>query len=285
VVQLETIELVSQDGLPLRLEIRRPTDATPRASVIVCHGFKGFKSWGFFPYVAERLARAGYEAVTFDFSRNGIGDDPMEFTRLDLFAQNTYSFEVADLQTVTNWVQASGDPWTERLGLVGHSRGAVPVMVEARENEAVRAIATWSGVGHLLRFTQRQLARWKESGRMEFTNARTGQRMAMDYAFVQDAHDHAERLDLAAAAANMPAAHLIVHAGADQAVDPAEAEALHADRQGRCEVAIVEGASHTFDAKHPFESAPEALDTAIDRTLDWFDRYLTGSSEGSAPGS
>jgi uncharacterized protein len=285
VVQLETTELVSQDGLPLRLEIRRPTDATPRASVIVCHGFKGFKSWGFFPYVAERLAREGYEVVTFDFSRNGIGDDPLEFTRLDLFAQNTYSCELADLQTITRWVQASGDPWTQRLGLAGHSRGAVPVMVEARENEAVRAIATWSGVGHLLRFTQRQLAQWKEIGHMEFTNARTGQLMAMDYAFVQDALDHADRLDLAAAAANMPAAHLIVHAGADQAVDPGEAETLRAGRHERCEVAILEGASHTFDAKHPFESAPKALDAALDRTLVWFDRYLMGPPESSAPGS
>ncbi len=101
---VEEVELSSEEGLPIRIELRRPEASPPRATVIVCHGFKGFKAWGFFPHLAERLARAGYEAVTFDFSRNGIGDNPTEFSRLDLFAGNTYSHELADLQTVVRWV-------------------------------------------------------------------------------------------------------------------------------------------------------------------------------------
>ena len=39
------------------------------------HGFKGFKDWGFFPHLADRLARAGLVAVSFNFSGSGVGPD------------------------------------------------------------------------------------------------------------------------------------------------------------------------------------------------------------------
>ncbi len=167
--------------------------------------------------------------------------------------------------------------------MLGHSRGAVPVMVLARENPQVGAIVTWSGVGHLLRFTDRQLEQWAARGSLNFVNARTGQNMAMDFAFVEDVRRNADRLDLQAAAREMSAAHLILHAGADLAVDPAEAELLRAGRRTRCELAILEGASHTFGAKHPFEGPSPWLEDAIDRSLEWFGRYLDCDSPPAPP--
>lgn len=278
-VSVESHRLENALGLPLRLELRRPVGAEPRSAIIVCHGFKGFKAWGFFPHVAERLAEAGHAAISFDFSGNGIGDDPAEFTRLDLFEKNTYSQEVADLERVTTWLRESAPlPAGVRegpVGLLGHSRGSVPVMVVAREDPSIAAVVTWNGVGRLLRYSDTQLERWRGAGRMEFKNARTGQTMAMDHAFVEDVEAHRERFDLRAAAEEMEAAHLILHGSADMAVDPQEAELLRAGRERDCRVEIVEGGSHTFQAVHPFEGSTPPLEEALGHTLRWFARYLS----------
>src|SRR5262245_29396147 len=43
-----------------------------RPAVVVCHGFKGFMEWGFFPYVASLLAERGFAAVRFNLSGAGM---------------------------------------------------------------------------------------------------------------------------------------------------------------------------------------------------------------------
>lgn len=69
----------ARPGEPIRGEVRIPDGPPPRVAVVMAHGFKGFKDWGFFPWVAEGMAAAGYAVVTFNFSRNGIGADPERF--------------------------------------------------------------------------------------------------------------------------------------------------------------------------------------------------------------
>ena len=49
---------------PIYVDVRAGGRATPRPAVVVLHGFKGFKDWGFFPPFAERIARAGMTAGT-----------------------------------------------------------------------------------------------------------------------------------------------------------------------------------------------------------------------------
>jgi dienelactone hydrolase len=273
---LETLELRNGDDLPLRVDLRHDPGQPSRGLVVVCHGFKGFRRWGFFPWVGEQLGAAGWTSAVVDFARNGIGDDPVEFGRLDHFEQNTYSRELDDLDRVIGALR-------ERLtldgpiGLLGHSRAAVNVVVRAAEDPLVGAVVTWNGVGQALRFTERQLGEWREQGRLEFTNARTGQLMAMDYGFVQDVLDHPERFDLPAAARRMPAAHLIVHAQGDLAVPVAESRELAAGRaaSARFQRVEIEGSSHTFGAVHPFEGTTPALDRAMQLSLAWFAEHLS----------
>jgi alpha-beta hydrolase superfamily lysophospholipase len=274
-MDLETLELRTADDLPLRVDLRHDPAAAPRGLVVVCHGFKGFRRWGFFPWAGEQLAAAGWASAVLDFSCNGIGDEPTEFDRLDLFERNTYSREMADLDRAIVGLRERLS-FDGAIGLLGHSRAAVNVVVRAIEDPAVAAVATWNGVGRALRFTERQLAEWEREGRLEFTNARTGQLMAMDFDFVRDVLDHAERFDLARMAPRMEAAHLIVHAGADMAVPVTESVELAAGREESTKLKVVEieGSTHTFGAVHPFEGSTPALDRAMALTLDWFAEHL-----------
>ena len=64
----------------------------------------GFKDWGFFPYVADRLARAGLAVVSFNFSGAGVGDGSDTFEEPERFGHNTYSNELRDLDIVLDGV-------------------------------------------------------------------------------------------------------------------------------------------------------------------------------------
>jgi dienelactone hydrolase len=279
-IALHSHVLPTRHGLPLRVDLRFPQDGSPRAGVIVCHGFKGFKDWGFFPWVSERLAEAGFAVATPDFSHNGVGDTPGEFTRLDLFEQNTYSQELSDLGQVMGWLvmdsPVSGPLDGGRLGVLGHSRGALAGVVAAAENPDIRALVTWNGVSRALRYSDRQLAQWERDGRLEFENSRTGQQMAVGWGLVQDARAHARRFDLVAACKRMRAAHLIVHAAEDLAVPVESAEELRAGRAdaGRCRVEILERTGHTLGAAHPFQGPTPALERATALARDWFNQHL-----------
>ena len=73
-----SFRLTGADGGPLRGDIRTAGGARP--AVVICHCFKGFKDWGFFPPLADRLARAGFTAVSFNFSGAGVGEDGESFS-------------------------------------------------------------------------------------------------------------------------------------------------------------------------------------------------------------
>ena len=73
--------------------------------MVIVHGFKGFKDWGFFPWLAQRLMQHRLAVCRFNMSRSGIGEDPETFDRLDLFEHDTYSTQLADLRAVVRHAQ------------------------------------------------------------------------------------------------------------------------------------------------------------------------------------
>ena len=83
-VEAERFEIPCKDGLSIRGEVYRAEPSL--GAVIVCHGFKGFAHWAFFPYLARKLAEDGLTAITFDFSGSGIGRDRESFTDAEAFA-------------------------------------------------------------------------------------------------------------------------------------------------------------------------------------------------------
>jgi hypothetical protein len=63
------------------------TNVRIKNCIIFVHGFKGFKDWGFGPYLAKYLSTKGFFVITFNFSHNGVSIPMDEFTELDKFAQ------------------------------------------------------------------------------------------------------------------------------------------------------------------------------------------------------
>jgi dipeptidyl aminopeptidase/acylaminoacyl peptidase len=247
--------------------------------VLIAHGFKGFKDWGFFPYLAERLAAAGLVSVCLNFSMNGIGLDPQQFTRLDLFERNSLEQERDDLLDLMDCLdrgelKAAGPVDSQRLGLLGHSRGGGIVILLTAEDPRPTAVATWAAVASP-RFDSQQFDAWRQAGYFEVLNSRTGQRMRLGLRLLDELTTRAEQFDVAAAAARLRVPLLVVHAADDAAVPVQDAYTI---RDAACaaptRLVLTPDGGHTFGAAHPFSSPHQSLLKAVEETVRWFRVHL-----------
>lgn len=272
-----TFELRPLDGQPsVRGDVRVLTGTRPASAVVVCHGFKGFREWGFFPPLARALAVRGHAAVTFDFSRNGVGADGVDFSALELFAEQTHSRNVDEIRMVTQALMGGEllPHAPSRVGLLGHSRGGGEAVLATSEDPHVDALVTWAAIGSVHRWTPEQTAAWERGERVEVQNQRTGQAMPVGPAYWRDLVEHPDRLDVRAAAAEVAVPWLIVHGERDTSVSPDDARALFDAAGENAELFLIEDADHTFGAAHPFGEAPDALRAAAEATLEWFGEHL-----------
>lgn len=275
-----TVSLNNRRGMPFQVDVRLPAEAGPSPVVIVCHGFKGFKNFAFFPYASRKLCDGGLAVVTMNFSGNGIGDDPVAFTELDKFAHNTISQELDDLDSVLDAIGQGkllgGEGEVRRIGIIGHSRGGCTAIVKAALDSRLQCLATWSSPAALGRYSDEVMRQWKEQGRYNFVNARTKQDMFVNETYLEDIQANRERYSLDLAVSRLTIPYLVVHGTQDESVPVEAARRLHDYAPpGRATLALVEGGTHTFGTKHPFEVASPALDQAIERTATWFQRWLS----------
>jgi dienelactone hydrolase len=258
-----------------------PAAPGPRPAVVICHGFKGYMEWAFFPALAALLAERGYVAVRFNLSGAGMLPGDERVTDPAAFKNNTHSAELADLLRI---LEATGTEIApdridrDRLALVGHSRGgAAAILAAARDpwRTRCRALVTWAAIASVDRYSPADKKRAAETGELPVINSRTGQRLALGRPYFEDvARNATGTLDVQAAAARVAAPWLIVHGADDETVAAAEAATLARAATARHEVLIVPGGSHTFGSRHPFSGPTPALIQALNATQTWLRRYL-----------
>ena len=244
----------SDESLPIRGNLDAPVDA--RALVIVVHGFKGFKDWGFFPWLATHLTAERIAVCRFNMSRSGVGDDPETFGRLDLFEGDTYSTQLADLRKVVRYAQqhARGLP----TFLLGHSRGGGIALLGAEDVPRLRGVVVWSPISRADRWDDETKRQWRKDGHLDVVNARTKQIMRMSPAILDDYDAHRESLDILAAAERLALPLLVVHGGHDESVPVEEGRLIAARGRDAC-LAVIDRASHTYNAIHPLVHVPFEL--------------------------
>ena len=253
--------LQSDEGLPIRGTVTAPRHA--RAVVVIVHGFKGFKEWGFFPWLAEQFAGRGIAAVRFDMSRNGIGERSDEFDRLDLFEDDTYSVQLSDLDRVLAHVLSLPALRELPLFLLGHSRGGAVVLLGAARTAVVRGVVTWSSIGTIDRWDDATRKDWRARGWIDATNSRTGQKMKVSTRLLDDSEAHREEFDIERAVAGIQRPVLIVHGMQDESV-PAEEGRRIAAAGPTASLLLIGNAGHTYGAIHPLVSVPDELKLAFE---------------------
>jgi dienelactone hydrolase len=269
---------IAHSGVIIRGNLHLPDrrGSRPAPLVVLCHGFKGFKDWGFIPFLADSLAQAGLAALRFNFSHNGVEGDSDTFSRLDKFAVNTISREIEDLKAVLAYTAEGKLPDasqvdSSRVGLWGHSRGAASVLLVGSVDPRIKVLATWAGISTVERWPDEVVREWRQNRRILITNTRTHQEMPLDISVLEDLESHREEYNLLRAVSGLKIPYLVVHGDEDETVPFCEGTLLHdATPRGIRKLQIIPGAGHSFGASHPFTGPAEELDEAIHVTVDWF---------------
>lgn len=270
------IEIAGVHGRPIYLDLIFQNEESSKPVIIFCHGYKGFKDWGFWEKMGETFAKEGYFFLKFNFSHNGITpEDPDEFRDIEAFGDNNYTKELDDLQSVIDWLFLPGFQYskyadTSKLNLLGHSRGGGIVIIKAAEEARISKVISYSAVSDFgSRFPDgAQLEAWREKGVSYIRNTRTGQQLPHHFQFYTNFKENEERLTISRATKTLKTPHLIVHGSKDLTVPISDSGDLF-KWSPYPELLLVEGADHVYGGSHPWEEAdlPGEFSYVLDKTL------------------
>jgi len=266
-----SVEMTSGERINLDLYSGDPEKSRP--CVVIVHGFKGFKDWGFFPVAATFFEQQNYHAITFNFSHNGISPGRDVFDQLEKFAENTFSREKQELnEIITRVISGEFCNFDGELFIIGHSRGGGVALLAAPGIRNLSAIATWSSISNVDRFTDRQKKIMAENGFIELPNSRTGQMMRINRTFTEDIENNSgDALSIEKAIQNIDKPVLVVHGEIDGTVPVEEARFIYERLSGSSsEIFIVPKADHTFKMSHPAGDLSGQFKLVLEKTHNFF---------------
>lgn len=281
----DTFLLRGSDGEEIAGDLYLPrADLAPL--VIVVHGFKGFKHWGFFPSLGRFLADNGLAAACVNLSHCGITCDTDVFNRLDLFERDTWGKRLNDLHQVVE--AASRGLLTDkaeldrsRLGLLGHSAGGGLCILHAARDPRIKALVTLAAICRANRFPPDEVERHLNAyGHMKIENARTKQEMRVGRGFFDEIAANEEAFDIRRAASRVTQPWLLIHGVNDESVEFEEALQLleavntNAINGQNAKLLSIENADHVLGTQHPFRKRTAEFVQALDVTGDFLKRHL-----------
>jgi len=271
---MDNIKIKNKNGNTISIDLRYKNTAVNLPLLVFCHGFKGFKDWGCFPYMLDKIADNDIFTVSFNFSLNGVDnekDNPVDFEYLDKFAQNTFSEELDDLGCVIDFLENEKEKYGynfDSLVLAGHSRGGGIAILKAAEEKRVRRLITLASVAEFNRYGEETKKMWRERGFIEALNTRTKQKMRMNITLLEDLEKNYSRLNIKCAMEKIDIPTLIIHGSEDLAVEKGEAETLYSlSKKDKAKLVILDRTGHTFGAVHPFTGTTPHLERVIEEII------------------
>ena len=264
------------DGQPIYGNTHSPK-GEPRGVLVICHGFKGYKDYGFFPHLAEEAARAGLVAHRFNFSHSGMTNNAATFERPELFERDTWGKQIHDITLVHEAVKAGrlGAYRGQPVAWFGHSRGGVTVLLTAARlgNEGPdRLVATASPHSAcFLDDDQKRLLR--KQGWVASPSSRTGQELRVGVDWLTEIEANPEAFDPLLAIRHIEVPILLIHGETDSTVPVSSSQLLQRASGQRATLTIIPNAGHTFNAPNPLplgqsgQSPPPETRAMIDAAI------------------
>jgi len=250
-----------------------------RGVMICCHGFKGYKDYGFFPLLCDQAARAGLVTIRFNFSHSGMTNQIERFERPDLFEQDRWSRQVEDLGTVL----ASARPDLPRV-VFGHSRGGVTSTLFAGRStqESLAGLITAAAPDYACKLDDLAKGQLRAEGRLLSPSGRTGQDLYVGLDWLEEIERDPAFYDPVLAAAHLKCPMLILHGDKDETVPSSCADNLHQAAAPYSALKIIEGANHVFNCPNPL-SIDTPPDQLAPQTRELIDRSVSFALRCCAP--
>jgi len=261
-------------GLRVVGDVHAPAEGTDLPVLILLNGFLLRRTWGFYPFLAERLAERGFVVATIDPGTSEEGTAPEKATVGDL---------LGDLGSVVDAVVAGDLPEMDRcmregVGLVGHSVGGAVALLHARKDRRIRGIVTLAGFSTLERFGAEATEQLEREGFVEVAQP-TGGLARLPKTFLDDLERHRGNYCVEAAVRGLRIPVAFVHGEEDHVVGVTEGELLyHWSDKDRSRLIVFEKTGHTFGAVHPFRGTNPDLERLLRILATFFGKHVQSAS-------
>lgn len=253
-IKQESFTLPGSKGRAMLMDLTYDSRHKTAPLIIFVHGFKGFKDWGTHDLLARHFAQNGFRFLKFNFSHNGATPNhPLDFVDLIAFADNTFSVELDDLNTVIDFAcNGTAFPRAHGVYLMGHSMGGGISIVKAAEDKRVHKLITMAAISSFYNLWQKsEEQQWRLQGIMYVLNSRTKQQMPLKSSLLDDLDRNPGRLDILAKAKQVTQPWLMAFGDKDKSVTLAHAKELH-EAQPQAIFSVIKGGDHTFGGTHPY---------------------------------
>lgn len=222
--------------------------------VILLHCFTCTKHHRIMRNLSDSLTSKGFTTLRFDFSGSGESQGKIE--------DATYTKMLAEVKKAISILEEFD---IKKIGLAGHSMGAMMSLLCAHEDKRVSALAFIAGSSQSSRvrevFPGDSIEKAEKEGITE--TFVYGKKIKLKRDFLLDI----EKYNVGHAAATLKIPLLIVHGTNDKVIEPYRARELYSWASEPKKLNMMEGADHLFtDDGH--------LDEMTKEVCGWFDKYL-----------
>lgn len=261
------------ESLVLHADLHLPEE-TPRGTLLVAHGFMGYKDYGMMPRFAETATNAGWAGLRFNFAHSGMSRSIESFEYVDRFEQSTWNRQIEDLENLVEGVRdGTLHPSLPRSGpivVLGHSRGGASAMLAAGRGLDVQGVVSIAAPADALRFSPEEVDRVRARGFFEVRSNRTKQNLRIDRAFIDEIFRDPRRHNVETMASNITCPLLVLHGNADSTIPLSDMHRI-AEAAPLATTVELEGGTHVLNVVNPLapgESSPQ-LDHAVASVVEF----------------
>ncbi len=224
--------------------------------VVFGHCFTCSRHTRIIQQICSELAKKNFLALRFDFSGNGQSEGE--------FSASNYSKQIAEMQIAVDVIAEKG---ARRIGLAGHSMGAVIAVLTAARTKVVKAVCALagrlSGLNATHFFSKKQIKELEDTGRVSFSSR--GRSLELSTKFFSDAKQY----NLQNTVKSLQTPLMVVHGDADEIIPVQDAYLAKTLNPEYTELVVISGADHMFSTEiHRSQTAK--------LVVKWFKEHLHG---------
>lgn len=232
---MDGITFKNREGEELAAVLDVPEKHSGKA-IILLHCFTCTKHHRILRGISECLTGHGFAVLRFDFSGNGESEGRLE--------DATYTKMLSEVHEAISYLRRRG---FSKVGIAGHSMGAMLALLAAGQDRRISAVAFIAGSSQAARvrevFPPRAIEQAEREGSAKAFVY--GREMVLKREFLLDV----EKYNVGHEVAVLSRPLLIVHGSADAVIAPFHARQLHEWSGGHSTLEMIEGADHLFSGE------------------------------------
>jgi len=259
----ETVIITNRQGKRIVGDLHLPAEKQDKYPlVLVVHGFKGHKDQGWTTEAAQRLSEEGVAAYRFDLT-NGIGESDGDLVNI------TMTGNIEDIEDVLGYFQKQDFVDESRIGLAGHSLGAMEILISAGKRNDIKTIVAMSSATNedLGKRKEKELQEIEEKGYFKVFSRSKDKWYKVGKQFLEDRMG----LDFLGFVKGIKCPTLVLHGKGDETCDFAGArktfESLCCEKDF---IELPEEIPHTY-------RQPEHIRAAVGPMVEWMKKYLVNN--------